>query len=173
MTDIVITKLSGDGTDNTLITSFPTSGCTFLWSQTYVFKTGDIITLRNYESVDFELDSPVGDFPIPELRDVENIIVKAEGNRLVISFSWVLIDEPTSIVTSTPSQCVSTVQEQLDFFLNTFQPNSINDVFKLDIDGISRAGTFRKISFSKSSATPVTYSGRMEFIAGDVVAGEA
>ena len=173
MSDIVITKLSGDCTDDTLITCFPTSGGVFCWSQTYLFKTGDTVTIGNFESIDIELCSPAGDFPIPELRDVENIIVKAEGNRLTINIAWIVKDEPATIVTSCPSQCVATVQQQLDFFYNTFQPNSIEDVYKVSIDGLERAGTFRKLSFSKSSSTPVTYNARLEFISGDVVAGEA
>lgn len=172
MTDIKITKLAGDCTDNTLQSCSETSGGLWTWNQTYLFKTGDYILITNYEQISFELDLSASDFPIPELRDFQNIIVKAEGNRMVINMSWTIKDEDTTIVTSTPSQQVKTVQQQLDFFVNTFQPNSISDVYKIEIDGIERAGTIRKMTFTKQASTPITYSASMEFVAGDVVAGE-
>jgi len=175
MSDITITKKSGDCTDKSLITQNFPDNCNilFTWTQTYLFESCDVLTIRNYDSIDFELCSPAGDFPIPELRDVENILVKAEGNRLVISVAWVITCEPTTIVTNQAADCITSVQEQLDFFLNTFQPNSIEDSYVISIDGITRFGAVRKMSFSKSAQTPVTYSGRLEFIAGNVVVGES
>jgi len=191
MSDITITKKSGDndcGKGDSVLqyVHFPsgntTSGaCTppacpvnlYTWKQVFLFDDCDVLTIRNYDSIDFELCSPAGDFPIPELRDVENILVKAEGNRLVISVAWTLICEPTTIVTNQAADCITSVQEQLCFFLNTFQPNSIEDSYVISIDGITRFGAVRKMSFSKSAQTPVTYSARLEFIAGNVVVGES
>ncbi len=207
MSVITITKLSGDCSDDTLqFMHFP-SGCStgsvcappactlYTWKQSFVFQNdadnpgcGDSITISNFSSLDLELCSPAGDFPIPELRDTCNILVKAEGNRFQINIGWTLVDEvctvspyaPLSIFTPAPcaspahaAQCISTVQQQLDFFINTFQPNSIEDAFLIEVDGISRMGTFRKMSFNKSESTPITYSCRLEFISGNVVAGEA
>lgn len=197
MTDIIITKLSGDCSDNDLrfihqpsgddnctpgaTSGNPPVGTLYTWVQTYRFRngaagTGDTVTISNFNSLDFELCSPAGDFPIPELRDTCNILVKAEGNRLQINISWTMIDEPATIFAPSAghaAQNIATVQQQLDFWLNTFQVNSIEDAYLIAVDGITRMGTFRKISFSKSETTPITYSARLEFISGNVVAGEA
>jgi len=178
MTDVVIVKKSGNTEDDTLQSrTYPpcATGCDilFTWTQVYIFKDNDTLTISNFQSLDFELCTPASDFPIPELRDTCNILVKAEGNRLTIPLSWTVKDEACSIVCTTPVQTIKTVQEQICFFINTFQPNSIEDSYTISVDGITRWGTFRKITFSKSESTPVTYTGRMEFIAGDVVAGEA
>ena len=194
MSVVTITKLSGDESDDTLqhrhfpicngeAVCAPPTGTLYTWQQTYVFQNdvsnpgcGDSITISNFSSLDFELCSPAGDFPIPELRDTCNILVKAEGNRLQINIGWTLIDEPAGIFTPAgghAAQCINTVQQQLDFWINTFQPNSIEDAFLISVDGITRLGTFRKISFSKSETTPITYGARLEFISGNVVAGEA
>ena len=198
MSVVTITKLSGDDSDDTLqhrhfplcngeALCAPPAGTLYTWKQTYLFQNdvsnpgcGDSITISNFSSLDFELCSPAGDFPIPELRDTCNILVKVEGNRLQINIGWTMLDEPATIFTPATcafpahsAQCISTVQQQLDFWLNTFQPNSIEDGFLISVDGITRFGTFRKASFTKSESTPVTYGCRLEFISGDVVAGEA
>jgi hypothetical protein len=145
-------------------------------TQTFTFRDTDSFVIRNFTSIDFELDTPVGDFPIPELRDFENILVKAEGNRLVISVSWVMNDETCTIFTPGSghgAQSIKTVQDQMNFFINTFQPNSIEDSYTINVDNIERYGTIRRMSFSKSNSTPITYDCRLEFIAGNVVAAEA
>jgi len=184
MTDITFTKKSGDDTDCALQHTFfpsgqgsndctplgcPPAGTLYTWQQTFTFEDCDVLTLRNFCSLDFEMDTPAGDFPIPELRDTCNILVKAEGNRMVIPVSWTIKCEGSSIICNA---CVKTVQQQMCFFLNTFQPNSIEDSYIISVDGITRWGTVRKMTFTKSASTPVTYIGRLEFIAGNVVAGE-
>ena len=82
MSDIVITKTAGDCGD-------PVANCT-------------TITIRSFTNASFELCTPVSDFPIPESLDTCNILVKAEGNRLVISVSWVMKDEDVNL----SSECV-------------------------------------------------------------------
>ena len=134
------------------------------------FKVIPTVTIRTFTSVDFELTTPVSDFPIPELDDTGNILVKAEGNSLVIRVSWVMNREACSIYSGS---CVSSVQQQLDFWINTFQPNSIEDAYSISIDGITRTGFVRKLNFSKSAGEVITYTGTLDFIAGDVVAAES
>lgn len=156
MSDIVITKTSGDFTNCPVD---PVPLCTTL-------------TITNFESLDFELCTPVGDFPIPELTDEQNILVKAEGNRLVIAVAWTIKDEAVNL-SSECSPSTKTVQEQLAYLLDCFQPNSIEDGYQIVVDGITRLGSIRKWTFTKTSSTPVTYTGRFEFIAGEVIAGES
>jgi len=150
MSDIVITKTSG------------CSGDTFPLCAT--------ATIRNFTSLDFELNTPVSDFPIPESNDTCNILVKAEGNSLVIRIGWVMNRETTSI---SSASCVKSVPEQLAFWLNTFQPNSIEDAYSISVDGITREGFIRKTTFSRTTIETITYQATLEFIAGDVVASEA
>ena len=187
MGDIVIKKVTGDSTTDCSLQRmhFPsqTSGVTppantyFTWEQTYLFRTDDYITITNFSSLDFEMKTPVGDFPIPELRDTCNILVKAEGNSLSITLSFTMKDEgSTSIFTPGgvhASQSITTVQQQLDFWINTFQPNSMEDGFLLTVDGITRAGTVKSMSISKQAQSPVLYDVRIQFVSGFAVAGES
>ena len=152
MSDVVITKTAGDPGD-------PVPNCT-------------TITIKNFTSVSFELCTPVSDFPLPESKDTCNILVKAEGNRLVISVSWVLRDEPLNLSSECPP-ATKTVQEQLKYMLDCFQPQSIQDAYSITIDGITRVVFPRKWSFQKSGTGPITYDATVECIAGDVVAGES
>jgi hypothetical protein len=174
MSDITIRKTTGCSDDNTLqSTSFSEHG--FTWSQTYLFRSCDTLTITNFDTLDFALRTPVGGFPIPELRDTCNILVKSEGNELTISLSFTMKEEGTSIFTpggSHAAQSIKTVQEQLDFWLNTFQPNSIEDGYVITVDGITRLGVVRNIQISKQAGGPTLYNVKLDFIAGNVVAGE-
>jgi hypothetical protein len=177
MGDIVLTKKSGDNTDCSLQTkTFSFSAGNVVWAQTYLFRPADYITITNFCSLDFDMKSPVQGMPIPELRDTCNILVKAEGNTLGIALSFTIKDELTSIFTAGgghAAQDIKTVQEQIDFWINTFQPNSIEDAYSITVDGIERVGIVRGITLNKSAQTPVTYNARIDFLAGNVVAGEA
>jgi len=151
MSNVVLTKKSGD--DGDLVPP-----CTTL-------------TITNFNSLDFNLITPVSEFPIPELPDECAILVKAEGNTLTINVAWTIKDE-TFDLSSEASPATKTVQEQLSYILDRFQPQSIEDSYEIQVDGITRAGFPRNWNFTKSSNTPVTYEARFEFIAGDLVAGD-
>jgi len=174
MSDITIKKATGCSDDDTLQTQV-FSCHNYTWSQTYLFRSCDTVTITNFDTLDFALRSPVGGFPIPELRDTCNILVKSEGNELIISLSFTMKEESTSIFTpggSHAAQNIKTVQEQLDFWLNTFQPNSIEDSYIITVDGITRLGVVRNTQISKQSGGPTLYNVKLDFIAGNVVAGE-
>ena len=169
MTDITIKKITGPNTIRSIDSCGVVSCVT-----TRSIPNNTVITIDNFSSVEISLESPAGDFPIPETEDFGNIVLKAEGNRLLFNIAWTVKDEPTgsSIVSGPGAPTVTTVQEQLDYWINVFQPYSIEGKYLLKVDGIARRGYVRSIKFSKSANTPVTYDGSMEFIAGDVVAGE-
>lgn len=152
MSDVVFTKLSGDCGD-------PVPACTTL-------------TIRNFETLDFELATPVGDFPLPECNADNAILVKAEGNTLGINLGWTITEETCNISSeATPS--TKTPAEQIKYLINCFQPQSIQDAYSISVDGITKNGTIRKMTFAKNASAPNLYNGRIEFIVGDVVAGEA
>ena len=164
MTNIVISQLADNSCSGTTVCGCPI-GC----------ANPLVVTLTNFDSLDICLGTPVSGFPLPEENDKQNILVKAEGNELIIRVQWIMKCEACSIVTGTVSgfACgVKTVQDQLLFYLCTWQANSIEDKYSIAVDGIVRSGTIRKIGFSKQGSTPVTYRGNFEFIAGDVVAAD-
>lgn len=163
MTDIVITKVSGP------TTICAVNSCGVICG-TNSIPNGATVTIDNYCSIDFSLESPAQDMPIPESTDASNIIVKGEGNRLTINVSWTVRDLPSGSISSHVT--AATVQAQIYYWINYFQPFSIENKYKISVDGIVRRGFIRSIKFNKSSSTPVTYQGSLEFIAGDVVAGE-
>ena len=110
------------------------------------------ITIRNFQSLDFDLNTP-------------------------ITVSWTLHDQSSSI---SSDASISTVNEQIYYWINNIQPDSIEDSWEITIPGdtsptwdIVRKGSIRKMSFNKSSNAPTLYEGRIEFQSGDVVAGEA
>ena len=193
MTDITIQKVTGCSQDCSLQTIYFPSGtgsacsppvtcppaCTYYtWTQTYIFKSCDTVLIRNFCSIDVELRTPVGDFPIPELRDTCNILVKAEGNALNVRVSFTVKEEPSGQSIFCPGACscaqdIRTVQQQLCFWVNSFQPNSMEVGDILTIDGVTRLGSVKSLSFSKQACTPVTYIAALDFVAGNVVAGES
>ena len=178
MSDITIKKISGPRFIRKLDANGEPTTCGLTEQTANACNSREIpdcvtITIRNFESLEFRLESPAGDFPIPETEDFGNIVVKAEGNRLSINVSWTLHEENCSVVSGyCGAPTITTVQQQIDYWINTFQPYSIESKYLLKADGITRIGFIRSLSFTKSASTPVTYSANLDFIAGDVVAGE-
>jgi hypothetical protein len=156
MADIVLKKLSGNCGDTVPV-------CT-------------TVTIRNFQSLDFDLNTPISTMPLPECNDQGAILVKGEGNTLAISVSWTLHDETSSI---SSNASITTVNEQIYYWINNIQPDSIEDSWEITIPGdttpwdIVRTGSIRKMSFNKSATAPTLYEGRVEFQSGDVVAGES
>jgi len=193
MTDITIKKVTGCSQDCSLQHVYfpsgtgsacspsvcsPPAGTYYTWQQTFLFKSCDTVLIRNFDSIDLNLRTPIGAFPIPELRDTCNILVKAEGNELNVGISFTMKEEGAGCSIFCPGACSSaqailTVQQQLCFWVNSFQPNSIEDGYILTIDGLTRLGTIKTISLQKSASTPVTYVVRIDFTAGNIVAGES
>ena len=156
MADVEIKKLSGNCGD-------PVPNCT-------------VISIRNFETLDIDLTTPVGAFPLPECNADQAILVKAEGNTLAINVAWTLTEEATNISSeATPS--TKTPAEQMKYLVNCFQPESIQDSYEITIPDstapLVKTGTIRKMIFSKDANAPTLYKGRLEFVVGDVVAGEA
>lgn len=153
MSDIVLTKLTGDDTD-------PVPKCT-------------TFTIRNFQSLDIELTAPVSHFPLPEDDAESAIIVKAEGNTLLINVAWTLIDETVDVSSEGAPIETKTPTQQMSYWLGRFQPTSMQDKYKITFDGETKEGFIQKVVFSKDAAAPTLYTGRLEFIVGSVVAGEA
>jgi len=117
--------------------------------------------------------------PQAALGDAENILVKAEGNTMRFTVSWVLHDDDSSVVSSqghTISSSkyggsVSTADEQARFLTEEMQSKGVEYRYQIIIgdSAISRYGLIEKLSLQKSGSTPVTWKATIQFIAGDVV----
>jgi len=133
--------------------------------------------------------------PLPQaaLGAAENVLVKAEGNTMRITITWVLHDDDTSVVTvpnndttfvvgSTTTSgfvissskyggSVDTADEQARFMTEEMQLKGVEYQYQLIIGdtAISRGGLIEKISLQKSGSTPVTWKATLQFIVGDVV----
>lgn len=123
------------------------------------------------------LNTPVSPLPLPEETDDDNVLVKVEGNTTTMTFAWIIKPETSTTVStddSTPIPAnVKTVNQQILFFMNMFQPRSIEDKFRIFVDDvaddISKEGFFTKFTFRRMSTETVTYRATVEFIVGDVI----
>tara|TARA_Y100000310_G_scaffold176469_1_gene176596 strand:- start:4472 stop:4906 length:435 start_codon:yes stop_codon:yes gene_type:complete len=139
--------------------------------------------------------------PLPQaaLGAAENVLVKAEGNTMRITVTWVLHDDDTSVVTVPSNDAtfetgsvesppvyttstfvistskyggsVDTADEQARFLTEEMQLKGVEYQYQLIIGdtAISRGGLIEKISLQKSGSTPVTWKATLQFIVGDVV----
>ncbi len=140
-----------------------------------------VVSLRYTTAVfdDFaiELNTPVSPMPLPEESDDDNVLVKVEGNTTILTFSWLIKPETSTTVTtddfSPIPTTVETVNQQLLFFMNIFQPKSHDDKFRMHVDDdagdLIKDGFFTKFRFRRNSNETITYRATVNFIVGDVV----
>ena len=112
------------------------------------------------------------------LGDAENVLVKAEGNTMRFTVSWILHDQTTSVVTSDGhtissskyDSSVGLADEQARFLTEEMQPKGVEYRYELIIadTAISRAGLIEKITLQKSGSTPITWKATLQFVAGEV-----
>ena len=134
-------------------------------------------TTNVFDTFAIELNTPVSPLPLPEESDDDNVLIKVEGNTTTMTFAWVIKPETSTTVTtddSTPIPAtVQTVNQQILFFMNMFQPRSIEDKFRIFVDDvaddISKEGFFTKFTFRRQSTETVTYRATVNFIVGDVI----
>lgn len=134
-------------------------------------------TASVFDDFSIELNTPVSPMPLPEETDDDNVLVKVEGNTSIFTFSWLIKNESSTVVTTDDSSdipaSVTTPNEQVKFFMNMFQPNSIDDKFRFLVDDgtddLSKEGFFTKFRFRRNSSETVTYRATVNFIVGDVV----
>jgi len=134
-------------------------------------------TTTVFDNFSIDLNTPVSPMPLPEETDDDNVLVKVEGNTTTIKFSWLIKQESSTMVTtddSTPiPTSVATANQQVLFFMNVFQPRSIDDKFRVFVDDtaddLKKEGFFTKFTFRRTSNETVTYRASCDFIVGDVV----
>lgn len=129
--------------------------------------------IRNYSNVSISPDWPITPAPLPEEGSDQNVLVKLSGNILVCNVAWILKDYDTNQET-TADITTKTVQQQINFFNNLFQADSIEDSFRLVIDyptdPIFFDGFFTGVKFNTTQPSVLTWTARATFLQGKVVA---
>jgi len=113
------------------------------------------VEIRNVRDITVDVNVPIERYAIPESTDEKAILIKALGNHTTISIQWVIHSEDTNIVLQTldvpgccitPSEtcagkggvsivggagCTKSINNQLKWWANVFQSNSIDDRYHL------------------------------------------
>ena len=126
---------------------------------------------KNIQTLDISLDQPVMPFALPESDDTQAQIIKFEGNIMMITFSWMLLESDVDLVDGTPD--IKTVEEQRDFLLNAFQSKGIDYKFEFELEGVTpvfkKEGMITKMIVRKSGDDPVQYIATASFTGGTVI----
>lgn len=123
-----------------------------------------------------DLNTPVSPLPLPEETADSNVLVKIEGNTAKWTVDWIITPETTNKFSGSlydSNVTTKSILEQLIFFMDTFQPKSIDDKYQIRInDGLNpftKEGFVTKITFRWSANEPNTIRPHLEFLQGDVV----
>ena len=129
--------------------------------------------VRNFKTTSIDLLWPVTPAPLPEEDSSQNVLVKLTGNVLQSNVSWTLKNYDVNQETLAGA-ATKTVQEQINFFINAFQPTSIEDSFQLVYNypdsPIVFSGFMPSVKFHTTPGTPVTWIARATFLQGTVIA---
>jgi len=132
--------------------------------------------VRNLQNLDIVLETPALIYAIPESTDENAIGMKVEGNTMLITISWTLVDDDTTLVDQkTGNNAILTADDQMSFLVDTFQSSSVEDDyrFRLFPNGSNTAffekkGILTKANVNKSGNTPVTYTATVVFAVGNM-----
>ncbi len=128
--------------------------------------------ITNFESANIKPDWPVTPAPLPEEGSDQNVLVKLTGNMLQAGISWTLKDyeENQEILAGSTTK---TVQQQINFFVNSFQPRSIEDSFQIQYDyptdPIVFDGFIPSVQFIATQPKVLTWTARASFLQGLVI----
>ena len=127
--------------------------------------------IRNFESINYEFNAPVTPLPLPEDEATKTILVKVEGNTEVITITYIIKTEETTVVDEQAD--LKDSQAIMQFLLNSFVPTSINHKYSFTMgDGaniLTRFGTFTKLVFIADKSNPQNWTATLTFIVGDVI----
>ena len=62
------------------------------------FSTDKHYIIQNLDNLSIDHNSPVSPMPLPEDNAEQNILVKIEGNSMIINVSWTVVDGATNFV---------------------------------------------------------------------------
>lgn len=131
--------------------------------------------VRNLQNLDVVLETPALIYAIPESTDEDAIGMKVEGNTMLITISWTLVDDDTTLVDQkTGNNAILTADDQMSFLVDTFQSSSVEDEYQIDLKDNSgttfftKKGIITKANVNKSGNTPVTYTATVVFAVGNM-----
>lgn len=128
--------------------------------------------VTNFETAEIKPDWPVTPAPLPEEGSDQNVLVKLTGNTLTSGVSWILKNYDVNQETLAGA-LTKTVQQQINFFNNSFQPRSIEDSFQIIFDypddPIVFDGFMRNVQFTTTQPNVLTWRARANFIQGTVI----
>lgn len=129
--------------------------------------------VRNLQNLDIVLETPALVYAIPESEAADAIGMKVEGNTMLITISWTLIDDDTTLVDQkTGGNSILTADDQMSFLMETFQSSSVSDNYRFRLfpnnsNGndafFTQTGILTKAGATKNASTPVTYSATVVF----------
>ena len=134
--------------------------------------------VRNLQSLDILLETPALVYAIPETEAADAIGMKVEGNTMLITISWTLVDDDTTLVDQkTGAYSILTADEQMEFLMDTFQSSSVEDEYEFKLFPnnsntafFTQTGILTKANVSKSGSTPVTYNATVVFAVASMTA---
>jgi len=128
--------------------------------------------ITNIQTANILPDWPVTPAPLPEEGSDQNVLVKLTGNMLQSGLTWTLknYDVNQELLLGATTK---TVQQQINFFVNTFQPKSIEDSFQIIFDypddPIVYSGFIPSVQFRMSQPSNLTWTATAKFLQGTVV----
>lgn len=129
--------------------------------------------ITNFSTANINPEWPVTPAPLPEEGSDQNVLIKLSGNTLKSGISWTLKDHTTNQEVLAGIN-TKTVQQQINFFTNLFQPQSIEDsfqfVFDYPTDPIVYNGFIPAVVFTASNPQNLTWTARAKFLQGTVIA---
>jgi hypothetical protein len=156
------------------------------------FSTDKHYIIQNLDNLSIDHNSPVSPMPLPEDNAEQNILVKIEGNSMIINVSWTVVDGATNFVyygakthngsvwnfgtADTQFTSPTNTLRHINYLIDIFNPISIQDGFEFSIynddaagEVFNYGGNISSMQFSVSGDSPINYTARMQFLVGDVV----
>jgi len=128
--------------------------------------------ITNYSSASISPDWPITPAPLPEEGSDQNVLVKLTGNMLQANVAWTLKDYDVN-QEITDGVTTKTVQQQINFFNNKFQAQSIDDSFRIifnySTDPIFYDGFITSVKFNTTQPSTLTWTARATFLQGKVI----
>lgn len=132
--------------------------------------------IDNIDRFSPELNQPATPFPIPETSHTGAILIKIEGNTMIINVSWLLRDRGagnTAVLELTGGSAIQTVEQQRNFLFETFESKGLEYKFSLTVAGVSpsfsKNGLITKMLVDKDAVEPEHYRATATFIVGTLV----
>ena len=94
-------------------------------------------TIKNFESFNINLRTPISPMPLPEEKSGENVLVKMEGNTQVINLAWTLVESTTDLSFGNQSDAntlIKTVPQQLVYLSDALEGSSLQEKFNATIE---------------------------------------